>query len=160
MKERADIPEWEVCIDADGRVSFAHPKQARAWLKHKHAGEVIVAQFYPHRTKRSDRQNRGFHAMIGPWAKDHGHRIDDLKDDILGAVFGYLESVNLLTGEVKRVLAEPHTSRLTMAQFCRLIDETLELAAGNGVILQAPDEYRRQREALAKKAERAARQVA
>ncbi len=152
----ADIPEFELTVDERGHVRFAHPAQAHAYLRGKFAGQVIVGQFYPHRDKRSDRQSRGFHAMVSPWAKAEGHRIDDLKDDLLEAVFGTLDSVSLVTGEVRKVLAEPHTSKLTVGQFSELIDRTLEIAAEQGVILVAPDEYRRAKEKERRRLERAA----
>lgn len=152
----ADIPEFELTVDDRGHVRFAHPAQAHAYLRGKFAGQVIVGQFYPHREKRSDRQNRGFHAMVAPWAKAEGHRIDDLKDDLLEEVFGTVETVSLVTGEVRQVLAEPHTSKLTVGQFCELVDRTLEIAAAQGVILVAPDEYRRTKEKERRRLERAA----
>lgn len=155
----SDVIEWELLVDERGLMTFAHPGQAHAWLK-QFAGQCIVGQFYPHRDKRSDRQNRGFHAMVAPWAKAEGHRIDDLKRDLLEAVFGAHQSVSLVTGEVKRVLTEPHTSRLSVGQFCELIDRTLEIAAEHGHLLIAPDEYRRAKEAVTKQAERAARKAA
>lgn len=155
MNERAEIPEFEVLIDASGRVSFAHPGQARAWLRSKFAGQCIVAQFYEHGKKKTDRQSRGFHAMLQPWAAQ-GHRIEDLKHDLLEAIFGTIEVTSPVTGEVKHVLAEPHTSTLTRRQYIQLIDQTLEIAAGCGVLLMAPDEYRRAKEAEARKAARAA----
>lgn len=156
VKERADIPEFELTVDERGRLKFAHPAQAHAYLRGKFAGQTIVGQFYPHREKRNERQNRGFHAMVAPWAKAEGHRIDDLKDDLLQAVFGTLETVSLVTGEVRTVLAEPHTSKLTVGQFCELVDRTLEIAAEQGVILVAPDEYRRTKEKERRRLERAA----
>ena len=152
----ADIPEFELTVDERGHVRFAHPAQAHAYLRGKFAGQAIVGQFYPHREKRNDRQNRGFHAMVAPWAKAEGHRIDDLKDDLLEAVFGTLEVTSLVTGEVRKVLAEPHTSKLTVGQFSELIDRTLAIAAEQGVILVAPDEYRRAKEKERRRLERAA----
>ena len=152
----ADIPEFELTVDERGHVRFAHPAQAHAYLRGKFAGQAIVGQFYPHREKRNDRQNRGFHAMVAPWAKAEGHRIDDLKDDLLEAVFGTIEVTSLVTGEVRKVLAEPHTSKLTVGQFSDLIDRTLEIAAEQGVILVAPDEYRRAKEKERRRLERAA----
>ena len=152
----ADIPEFELTVDERGHVRFAHPAQAHAYLRGKFAGQAIVGQFYPHREKRNDRQNRGFHAMVAPWAKAEGHRIDDLKDDLLEAVFGTIEVTSLVTGEVRKVLAEPHTSKLTVGQFSELIDRTLEIAAEQGVILVAPDEYRRAKEKERRRLERAA----
>ena len=146
-------------IDAEGRVSFGHPKQARAWLKRTHGGEVLVAQFYPHRAKRSDKQSRGFHAMVKPWLhaeRRGGWSIEALKLWVLGEVFGYLEMTHPLTGEVLRFPAELHTSKLTMGQFCELIDRTLELAAEEGVILVAPDQYREAKEKEQRRLERLA----
>lgn len=152
----SDVPEWDLSVDEQGRLTFAHPAQAHAYLRGQLKGQHIVGQFYAHRAKRSQRQNKGFHAMVWPWAKAEGHRIEDLKDDLLGVVFGYLEVTSLVTGEVKQVLAEPHTSTLSVGQFCELIDRTLEIAAEHGVILFAPDEYRRAKAARDKQAARAA----
>lgn len=151
----ADIPEWEMLIDDTGRVAFAHPRPAHAYLRTKFAGQCIVAQFYEHRAKRSDRQSRGFHAMVTPWLlaeERRGWSIEALKLWCLGETFGYLEMVHPLTGEVLRFPAEMHTSKLTVGQFSELIERTLELAAEEGVILVAPDEYRRAKEAAARKA--------
>lgn len=157
-----DIPEFDVSVAEDGRVSFVHAPQARAYLRRlrQAEGEHFICQIYPHRAKRSDRQNRGFHAMISPWAREGGHRIDDLKRDLLEAVFGTLEVTSAVTGEVRQVLAEPHTSKLTVGQFCELIDRTLELAAEQGVMLVAPDEYLKAKEAAAKQAARKAKREA
>jgi hypothetical protein len=147
----SDVPEFEVLIAEDGRVSFAHPGQARAYLRGKFGGQTIVAQFYEHRSKRTDRQNRGFHACITPWARERGWPIDTLKQFILSRVFGWLEFVDPTTGEVLKVLAEPHTSKLSVHQFCELIEGALELAAEDGVWLQAPDEYRKAKEQAARR---------
>ena len=77
----ADIPEFDVSVGEDGRVSFVHAPQARAYLRRlrQAEGEHLVLQIYPHRAKRSDRQNRAFHACITPWAKERGWEIDTLK---------------------------------------------------------------------------------
>ena len=155
----ADIPEWEILVDDTGRVSFAHPRPAHAYLRAKFAGQCIVAQFYEHRAKRSDRQSRGFHAMVKPWLlaeERRGWSIEALKLWCLGETFGYLELVHPLSGEVLRFPAEMHTSKLSVGQFSDLIERTLELAAEEGVVLTAPDEYRRAKEAAAKKAARKA----
>lgn len=155
----SDIPEFEAMVSEAGRVSFAHPGQAHAYLK-RFAGQCVSVQVYEQRQKRSGRQNRAFHAMVSPWAKGEGHRIDDLKHDLLREVFGTVESVSLVTGEVRQMLAEPHTSKLSVGQFCELIDRTLEIAAEHGYLLTAPDEYLRARAAAARQAERKARKDA
>lgn len=151
----ADVPEFEVNIDVDGRVSFAHAPQARAYLRGKFKGQCIVAQFYEHRTKRSGAQNRALHALASAWGRERGWRIEDLKQFLLAKVFGWLEFIDPLTGEVYKVLAEPHTSTLKMGQFCELVEATLELAAEDGVVLLAPDEFKRQKAALSRREARA-----
>lgn len=93
--------------------------------------------------------------MLGPWAKE-GHRIDDLKADLLREIFGEMEHVNPITGEVTMVLREPHTSTLNRVQYSELIERTLQIAAECGVVLRAPHEYRKAKEAAAKKAQKVA----
>jgi hypothetical protein len=44
------------------------------------------------------------------------------------------------------VLAEPHTSKLSRAQYAELIERTLEIAAECGVVLEAPQDYRERHE--------------
>lgn len=158
----SDIPEFSIRVDDRGRVSLVHAAQAHAYLRklRESEGEELVAQFYPYRAKRSDRQNRGFHAMVSPWAKERGWAIDTLKQFLLGRVFGWLEFVDPQTGEVFKMLAEPHTSRLTVGQFCELIDGALEIAAEDGVILTAPDEYTRAQESARKREARKAAKAA
>lgn len=149
----SDIPEFEVLIDTQGRVSFAHPGQARGYLK-RFAGQCLVSQFYEHRTKRSERQNRAFHACITPWANGRGWEIDALKQFLLKRTFGTHEFVDPITGEVIEVLAEPHTSKLSVGQFVRLIDRTLELAAEDGYVLLIGDEYTKAKRAMERQAAR------
>lgn len=159
----ADVPEWELLVDEAGRLTFAHPAQARAYLRGKFAGQTIVGQFYEHRQKRSLRQSRGFHAMVKPWLfceARGGWQIEHLKLWVLGEVFGYLEMVHPVSGEVIRFPAKPHTSDLKVGEFCELVERTLELAAFEGVILTAPSEYLRQVKAMARKVEREARKGA
>lgn len=154
-----DIPEFEVSVDAQGRPRFAHPPQGYAYLK-RFAGQTIAGQFYEFRAKRSNRQNRAFHALISGWALAKGWEIETMKQWLLSRAFGWLEIVDVETGEVLKVLAEPHTSKLNVSQFCLLIERTLELAAYDGIVLMAPDEYRKAKQAAAKQAERAARKQA
>lgn len=139
----SDVPEFEVSLSPDGRVTFAHAPQAHAYLKRlrEKDGEHVIAQFYPYRAKRTDRQNRAFHACIMPWAKERGWALDALKQFLLKRTFGTHEFVDPITGEVLEVLAEPHTSKLSVRQFVDLVDRTLELAAEDGVFLLIGDEY-------------------
>jgi len=132
-------------LTLDNRAAF------RAYTK-RLAGEEVEVEIRKRRTKRSDRQNRAFHACITPWALEEGHNIEDLKADILREVFGELEAVNAITGEVKKVLAEPHTSKLDTQKFAHLMERTVEIAAGCGVVLQLPDEYLAERKKKARAA--------
>lgn len=159
----ADVPEFDLNVDTTGRVRFAHPVQARAYLRAKFAGQVIVGQFYEVRAKRSARQNRAFHAMITPWLLCEtrgGWSLDALKFWVLGEAFGRIECTDPKTGELFQIPAEMHTSRLSIAQFVHLMDRAMELAAEDGVILIAPDEYRKAKEAAARKAARKAKAAA
>lgn len=154
-----DVPEWDVLVDERGRVSFAHPAVARAYLRGKFAGKACVALFREVRQKRSDRQNRGFHAMVWPWlmAKP-GWTIGRLKMFALGEVFGWIDLTHPLTGQVFTIPAETSTADLSVGQFCELIEGVLVMAAEqDGVVLVAPDEYRRAKEAEAKRLAREAR---
>lgn len=95
---------------------------------------------------KSRKQEKGFHAMIQPWAKSEGHQIDDLKRDLLRHIFGEREHLNPITGEVTMVLREPHTSKLNRAKYSELIERTLEVAAACGHVLIAPNEWRMEQE--------------
>lgn len=162
----SDIPELSMRLREDGGITFVHGPQARAYLRalFKKAGAEIVAQFYAYRAKRTSPQNRAAHALIAEWIAQaeqlRGQTVPDVKQWLLSRVFGWHEIVDTETGEVIRVLAEPHTSKLSVGQFCEFIEAILELAAGTGVLLMAPDEYRRAKEAAAKQAARAARKAA
>lgn len=138
-------------------LSLDRPEQFSRYVRAKLKGEDVELEIRKRRTKRSDRQNRAYHAMLTPWAMSEGHHIEDLKDDCLREVFGEREVVNVITGEVKKVLKEPHTSTLTVAQFNELMERTVEIAADCGVILELPDEYKARK---AKEARQSKRRVA
>lgn len=157
------MTEFHGRVFATGKIVFDFPAQLIAYLKHLYAktGDgAISARFYPLRSQRSDRQNRAFHALVTPWAKERGWTVDQLKDVLLGIAFGTIETVAPVTGEVTRVLAEPHSAQLDVTQFAHLIEEVLRVAAEDGYWLQAPDEYRLAKEAAAKAAEKAAAKAA
>lgn len=138
-------------VDSDGRIHLDFASQQRAFCKRQYAGQPIDVIIAPIGHKKTRDQEKGFHAMIQPWAQDEGHRIDDLKRDILRHVFGEMEHVNPITGEVSMVLREPHTSTLNRAQYSELIERTLEIAAECGVFLEAPSDYRQRKEAERKR---------
>jgi len=160
----SDIPEFSMRLTADGTVAFVHAAQAHAYLRglFKKAGAEIAAQFFEYRQQRSARQNRAAHVLFQSWlpAKP-GWTLGALKLYVLGDVFGYLEVVHPVSGEVLLFPAEPHTATLSVGQFCLLIERILELAAEqDGVVLVAPDEWQRAKAAAEKQAARAARKVA
>jgi hypothetical protein len=137
-------------IDTEGRVHLDHPAQQRAYCKKRLAGEAVDVIIAAQGLAKTRLQERGFHSMITPWARQEGHRIDDLKRDLLGHIFGHVEHTNPITGEVIAVLAEPHTSTLSRAKYAELIERTLEIAAECGVVLEAPQEYRERKAREAK----------
>jgi hypothetical protein len=146
-------------IAPDGSIRFDFPAQQKGYCRTKLAGQCVDVIVAPQGLAKSRLQEKGFHAMIQPWAREGGHRIDDLKRDLLREIFGEQERTNPITGEVVMGLREPHTSKLTRAQYSELIERTLDIAAECGFVLMAPDEYRRRKEADAKKRERAESQV-
>lgn len=130
-------------VDEDGKIHLEFPQAQRAYCKRKWAGQCVDVLVAPQGLLKSRLQESGFHAMITPWAKSEGHRIEDLKRDLLREVFGEIEHTNPLTGEVTMELREPHTSKLSRDQYSELIERTLQIAAEVcGVILEAPNEYR------------------
>ena len=143
-------------VDEQGKIHLDFPQQQRAYCKRKLAGQSVDVIIAPQGEMKSRLQEKGFHAMIQPWAKEAGHRIDDLKADLLLDIFGELEHVNPITGEVSMVPRERHTSTLSRAKYSELIERTLEIAAECGVILEAPQEYRQRKEREARKKAKAA----
>jgi hypothetical protein len=140
-------------VDDAGKLTLDHRAAFDAYAK-RFKGEEVEIEIRKRRTKRSDKQNRAFHACITPWALGEGHSIEDLKKDILREVFGEREVINAITGEVRMELAEPHTSTLDTVRFAHLMERTVEIAAGCGVILELPDEFkaRKQQEAKQRRA--------
>lgn len=80
--------------------------------------------------------------MIEPWCRDEGHRVDELKRDLLREIFGHDEYTSPISGEVSLVPAKAHTSKLTVQEFCLLIEETMRIAAECGYLLVSPEEYK------------------
>lgn len=116
-------------------------------------GEELSIDVYRRRTKRTDRQNKYLHAALTGWARELGYDIEDLKDALLEQVFGLKEVPNPLTGEIRTVLAEPHTSHLDTRKFTELVERMVEIAAGTGYLIELPDEFKQRK---AKEARRAA----
>jgi hypothetical protein len=152
----ADPALFPATVDAEGKVHLESPQQQRAYCRKKFAGKCVDVLIAEQGLLKSRLQEMGFHAMITPWAKSEGHQIDDLKRDLLRAVFGEREHTNPITGEVVMVLREPHTSKLSRAKYSELIERTLEIAGECGVLLEAPNEYRQRKAKEAAKKRKAA----
>jgi hypothetical protein len=140
-----------------GDLVFEFVSQQRAYcLQRFGAGACVDVDVSAHQETRSKRQNSALWALINEWCRlaRQGWYPDDLKDAMLGRVFGTVERIEPLTGYVKRCPVEPHTSHLSVGKFCRLIEAILETAASTepSVYLMAPDEYRQARERAAKQA--------
>jgi hypothetical protein len=138
-------PPLELVLEVDDRRALAwkdpQKDQFRRWVQQFRPGTRIVLVAKRYLRRRTLDQNAGFHAMITPWAQQEGHDIDELKRDLMGEIFGWLEVASLVTGEVKYVPRIPHTSDLDTEQFSLLIERTLEIAARCGVYLVSPAEW-------------------
>lgn len=139
-------------VDAGGAIHLDFPHQQRAYCKRKLADQCVDVMIAPQGALKTRLQESGFHAMITPWAQAEGHRIDDLKRDLLREIFGEREHVNPINGVVTMVLREPHTSTLSRAKYSELIERTLDIAAECGHVLEAPHEYRERKRREAEKA--------
>ena len=131
------------CDDA-GKFTLDYPRAFTAYVS-RFKGEEVTIEVYKRRTKRSDKQNRAWHAALTPWADFLGYDIEELKDELLGIVFGYHEVTSPVSGEVRQVLAEPHSSRLDTQKFALLMERTVEIAAGTGFVIELPDEWKQRR---------------
>lgn len=122
----------------DGHLPLLVRRQLASLLSRVQDGTEIVIELFERPVRRSMAQNDALHSMIRPWAREEGHDVDELKRDLLGTVFGWVDSP-LGEGRTPR---EPHTSSLTQEQFSELMERTVQIAAECGVVLQLPDEYR------------------
>lgn len=134
-------------VDESGVIHLDFRQQQRAYCKAKLAGQCVDVIIAPQGALKTRLQESGFHAMITPWAREEGHAIEDLKQDLLRQIFGLREHVDPITGEVHMVLREPHTSKLSRRKYSELIERTLDIAAECGYVLEAPHEYRQRKEA-------------
>jgi hypothetical protein len=120
--------------------------------------EIVITASGENKTRR---QEKGFHAMVRPWARKRGERVDYLKQWLLSEIFGTHRFAVPGTDTYIEVLAEPHTSKLTRRQYCELIEGAMQIASEkDGFYLIAPDEYRKAKEAAAKQLAREAKRAA
>lgn len=148
MTDVLEISVAATVKDAEGNLTLHSPMKPLIAATFG-AGEEVTITIRAGEEPKTRRQEKGFHAMIQPWAKKEGHRIDDLKLDLLGEVFGWSEARSPLSGRL--MPNEMHTSTLSKKKYSELIERTLQIAAECGQILKAPDEYRMEKEAEARK---------
>jgi hypothetical protein len=140
-------------VDRDGKLTLDHPKAFKAYYQ-RFAGDEIEIDLRKRRTKRSDRQNRAFWAALTPWAHELGYEPVELKDELLGLLWGYEEVVSKLTGEVRRVPIKGRSSKLTTQEMSELYEFMAVKAAETGYVMELADEFsaRKQAESKRKKA--------
>lgn len=139
--------------DDDGRIVYELPPRVRAaQVAGRYKGKVVEVEIREFQDKRTERQNRALWALLNTWAREGGHNVNDLKDDVMGEVFGWSETKSPLSG--RQMPNQPRSSKLSVQKFCFLIERILEIAAGCGVWLESPEEYRKVKELLMKKAAR------
>lgn len=139
-------------VDEHGVIHLDFPQRQRAYCKAKMAGKCVDVIITEQGDLKSRLQEKGFHAMISPWARDAGMKVDALKRDLLGEIFGWEEHDNMVTGEVRMELREPHTSKLSRTKYSELIERSADIAAECGFILELPHEYRERKEREQKQA--------
>lgn len=147
-------------VDATGTIHLDFPAQQRAYCKARMAGQCVDVIVTLQGAMKTRLQEKGFHAMVKPWADGAPMRYDDLKQFLLAEIFGTMEVANPISGEIVLVLREPHTSRLNRAKYSELIERTLEIAADKGYILEAPHEYTARKDREAKQRRKAAQEAA
>lgn len=131
-----------LCTVKDGKLKLFNRDMFDDAMRQFCDGEELELTLGPVDEKKTRQQEKGFHAMIQPWAREDGHAIEDLKRDLLAEIFGLREHVDVITGDVVLVLREPHTSTLSKKKYNELIERTMEIAARCGHILIAPSEWR------------------
>ena len=158
----SDVPQFAGIIDVGGKLTLDFPAQVKAWCRQLagDTGEAVVVMIEKAGNSKSRLQEKGFHAMVSPWARERGWALEDLKQFLLKRTFGTHDFLDFNTGEVFQVLAEPHTSKLRRKQYSDLIENAMMLAAEDGCYLVAPDEYRKAKAVAEKQAARAARTAA
>ena len=142
-----------------GRLTLDFKTPFTAWVS-KLAGatgaEVVI--FVADRAwLKTRQQEKGYHVMIAPLAKEKGWAIEDLKRYFLAQIFGV--TVSAIDG--KEILVEPHTSKLSKRQYSELIERTLDIAAEQfETWLEAPSEWTARKESERKQAARKAAKAA
>lgn len=129
--------------DDTGRLHLDLPvAQYRAIVRARFQGQRVDVEIRPRKSRRSGAQNAAFWAAVTPWARELGYEPVELKNELLGLLWGYDEHVSPLTGEVRRVPVKGASSKLTTAEFCELMEFAVMKAAETGYVMLLPDEFR------------------
>ena len=135
--------------EQDGTWALDNQRQFDSYVAAKFRGEEIEIEVRKRRTRRSDQQNKLLWALLTPWSHFLGYEPTELKDELLGLLWGYEEHTSKLTGEVLRVPNKGRSSKLTTAEFSELIDFMAIKAAETGYVMDLPDEARTRTRAAA-----------
>lgn len=126
---------------ADGRGVPPSPVRAALWDAVKAIGDrrvrIQIDEFKPQRTPD---QNAYLHAEPFPkLAKHFGVSVEQVKHDLMGECFGWVES-KIARGRMVPFM--PHTSQMTVEQCTFFIDWLLPWASQeHGVEIMLPDEW-------------------
>jgi len=137
-------------MDEHGQVRLDMPRaQYLAVCKARFAGKRVDVEIRERKSRRSLSQNALFWALLTPWAAELGYTPEELKDELLGLLWGYEEQPSPLTGEIRRVPRKARSSKLNTAEFTELIDFMVMKAAETGYVMELPDELKAARKAKA-----------
>lgn len=100
--------------------------------------KIEINKPYPNRTTGEGSQNNKFYALVTEICKETGNDITDVKDYLKERAVkrGYPYEINKLTGRIK-----PYsTTRVDTKQMSALIEETLQLCAELGIVVDVTEE--------------------
>lgn len=108
--------------------------------KEKYNGyfKIDIQKPYPNRTTGEGSQNNKFYALVTEICKETGNDLTDVKDYLKERAVkrGYPYEINKLTGRIK-----PYsTTRVDTKQMSALIEETLQLCAELGILVDVTEE--------------------
>lgn len=108
--------------------------------KEKYNGyfKIDIEKPYPARTTGAGSQNNKFYALVTELCKVTGNDLTDVKDYLKERAIkrGYPYEINKLTGRIK-----PYsTTRVDTKQMSALIEETLQLCAELGIVVDVTEE--------------------
>lgn len=136
-------PQWGFA-HVGGKLTLDFPTPFKSWIS-KLAGETgaeVGLFIFDKAWFKTRQQEKGFHAMIQPLAREQGWAVSALKQYLLGEIFGWTEIKGV------RVLVEPSTSALNKRQYSELIERSMDIAVTDfdGFQLEAPSEWKERKD--------------